>query len=1795
MLIDLPSLAAAAAGASTPSDPAFDGVVELDGTASIDLVGLPNAASAPGGWTVSLWVRPATMQAPSRQPEVLLSALEPGSAGWALLLDGRFKLFLGDGAAGRLSWPNGHPELWGAVDRWNHLALVYSPSRGGTLRLYVDGHELMERSAEGNLVAVATTGQPRLGASDPVAAQLRPADGGFRGRIARVVHLDRALSPAELRDAHAAELSPELRDQRAGAVSASLPFDVEAHGDLRHDASGNGRAAQLPGGASFVAGALPALRLPAGSSAGVPAPASGLARNEELVSGGLALWVKLPSVPPGAFQLAASPLAVELLARAWSVGVVAGRVVATLAAAPGSPDPFVELVGPTLAPGRWTFVSLCFEQDADLPDAAVVTLCVDGARTTQQGRPLIRPPEGVGLILGDATSSLPLDLSAFIAWTRCPDAAEIDSLHAAGKAKLAERASHLRDPAGGGLRGRWPLSVPGPTFLEATVGSALASLSAWDPAWGDPSVADPAGHALQIRSGAPLALAAPCAFVDGADAALGACFWARIFPAEAGATELLAGQAVDGSQTFWSLTLRAGRLALSVGATALDLGPAPAVGRWCLLGLSISWTATEVTAAAFVDGARILGRSPGPIAAPPIGVPAHLLLGRPPGGAVALHVRGFRLFDRALRAADLAVAQAADGPEHLAVHRAPRALLPLTESADATGAPPLNDAVGSPGTRLGQASVVPDPWFGQAVRLGPTSDRVAAAVDAPALWSAGGTGVAVWSCAVWVRPSTTAVERDSWLIHAPGGGGAMNLLVAIGSGGDQLLVFPGDGGGGTSGLRVDGRALVRPERWTHLALTLVAAERGASVGAVRLWVDGQRREAVAVDGPQMSGLFGRLGRGAREAAPKVSHVGIGDGLAGAVLVADLRVFGHPLSDGEVAAVLAGAEAATGRLLAEHLAAPIADLHLESVRPDGRQLPDVSGFAHHAELPAGTSAVITDDRQLGRALDVTAGRTGSAPASLALPRWHRGPTRDGQTVEVWTKPFVPLGAALAPVLQSRDAAAVAQWTLSVGAGLALATREIDPITGRPRRLEVPELSRGSWHHVAVTSEVAAGSTAGALTLTLDGEPQGSIPFSMDPAARAGSLAFGPLPPSAGEVPYSGRLALLRVFDRPLSAAELATSQASRQPGVADTASQVLEFSLHDGRQEPALYLLDGPQTLHLELVNRSPGVLKFPALPGSADEGEHHLELRFRGGVLNEHAPIEVTGPEGATWTATPRDTPSADYAHSLFLTATARTAGLTGPISLAPGASWTFALSNVQPDSGGGTRGTRVQLHWRNLEDAQGGTQSGNRLHFMHLVRSKRPDAASAFPLVAALEGGPFLPIGSGDTSAELTVRIAHGGGPKQPMPTGGGADAPRIRLAVPRHRADRPGGLTQADPGFALLGGSHPGTSDPAWSLVDEGNAVVLTWLGARGADGVVELDEDTFPPVGVTISGLDPDARGGFAHLDVRYCGFPDLDEPGRRMPDLIHRVPVLKAPLHTRDPAPSTKAQEALASVGSLGVWGGDVRLHSAAWTAGLADSDSPEAVLSTLPTGGLWVSGKSSPAPAVSADLAAERASFGSAAATSVMIADSEIKLRGDGHKHFSLVNDTGTFAIRNTSVNGALGTRGTDVLTLHDTNELEVPNAEKGFPVPRGAIVLWSGDGDKIPAGWALCDGRLGTPNLVDQFVRGGPASLRDPVAAPQKGGRPDVTLTTDQIPRHSHGLSIDTGGAHSHVLKYSKQGLRHHGAATESNLQATTDDGSRSTETAGAHTHTGAANPTGGGQSFSILPPYYVLCWIMKT
>jgi microcystin-dependent protein len=147
-------------------------------------------------------------------------------------------------------------------------------------------------------------------------------------------------------------------------------------------------------------------------------------------------------------------------------------------------------------------------------------------------------------------------------------------------------------------------------------------------------------------------------------------------------------------------------------------------------------------------------------------------------------------------------------------------------------------------------------------------------------------------------------------------------------------------------------------------------------------------------------------------------------------------------------------------------------------------------------------------------------------------------------------------------------------------------------------------------------------------------------------------------------------------------------------------------------------------------------------------------------------------------------------------------------------------------------------------------------------------------------------------------------------------------------------------------------------------------------------------------------------------------------------------------------------------------------------------------------------------------------------------------------------------------------------------------------VPSGVIVLWSGSVVSVPSGWFLCNGANGTPDLRDRFVVGAGSSY----AVGATGGASSITLSTAEIPSHTHTGTTASGGDHTHnITLYDAPyftPVYRTGATFNigNNVQNT-----RTTASAGAHTHSFTTASTGGGGSHENRPPYYALAYIMKA
>ena len=161
-------------------------------------------------------------------------------------------------------------------------------------------------------------------------------------------------------------------------------------------------------------------------------------------------------------------------------------------------------------------------------------------------------------------------------------------------------------------------------------------------------------------------------------------------------------------------------------------------------------------------------------------------------------------------------------------------------------------------------------------------------------------------------------------------------------------------------------------------------------------------------------------------------------------------------------------------------------------------------------------------------------------------------------------------------------------------------------------------------------------------------------------------------------------------------------------------------------------------------------------------------------------------------------------------------------------------------------------------------------------------------------------------------------------------------------------------------------------------------------------------------------------------------------------------------------------------------------------------------------------------------------------------------------------------------------------------------------IPSGFIGLWSGAANAIPSGWVLCNGQNSTPNLSGRFVVG--YSNNDALfdTPGETGGSKDaVVVSHTHNLNHNHTFSSSTSndGAHTHSYNFRSGTER---ADNDEDHARNSGSSSYTTSSSGGHAHNfsgttaayngasqGASNGVSGGNK--NLPPYYTLCYIMKT
>jgi hypothetical protein len=139
--------------------------------------------------------------------------------------------------------------------------------------------------------------------------------------------------------------------------------------------------------------------------------------------------------------------------------------------------------------------------------------------------------------------------------------------------------------------------------------------------------------------------------------------------------------------------------------------------------------------------------------------------------------------------------------------------------------------------------------------------------------------------------------------------------------------------------------------------------------------------------------------------------------------------------------------------------------------------------------------------------------------------------------------------------------------------------------------------------------------------------------------------------------------------------------------------------------------------------------------------------------------------------------------------------------------------------------------------------------------------------------------------------------------------------------------------------------------------------------------------------------------------------------------------------------------------------------------------------------------------------------------------------------------------------------------------------------PSGGIIIWSGSALAIPTGWLLCNGSSGTPDLRNRFVVGAGSTY----AVGATGGSADAVVVS-----HTHTATVtDPGHIHNFPnCKSAQAGFDNGGASALDAVSERTPSLTTNTSSTGISV---GISTTGSSGTNANLPPYYALCYIMKS
>lgn len=728
-----------------------------------------------------------------------------------------------------------------------------------------------------------------------------------------------------------------------------------------------------------------------------------------------------------------------------------------------------------------------------------------------------------------------------------------------------------------------------------------------------------------------------------------------------------------------------------------------------------------------------------------------------------------------------------------------------------------------------------------------------------------------------------------------------------------------------------------------------------------------------------------------------------------------------------------------------------------------------------------------------------------------------------------------------------------------------------------------LTANKWTHLAATVD-----KTGSATLYVDGQArQTGENIGLPSGATLTSNYIGKSN-SDGGVYFRGKIASLRVYTHALTEDEIKKDmEADKSASASFRLSYPVGFRLYDDNDQEALYITGNPEglPLNIDLSNTSQYEIQLAApATATASADNYHFQLLFRPGTLL--APTSITVKESG-WNLKVESAKSGDSLYLLRAQA----------MAFASEEKIHLTLRHVRADGSGGARGTRVELKYKQLNYSGDTIElKGSRVQHLSVINHS---GEVIIPLHAGFKGSELI-LNDGTSSNDLTLLIYN------VSKKGSISLNPQTSPAPSKFifSFDSQGEGEQKD--WAL------GTTDQVqgidisadgWAPSKETIGESPEWILTNMTRPSLEVGE----VVEVNISNVISSLPSGHTNIYVRYENFPGYWDG--QLIRIIEKAPLqyVGSNIGIGTVSPRTeldlgtgvmsgaandylKAQFSLTGGGTI-TWGGPGQRLK--WTTRFIAISMERS--KTFEDGHVEINQPTT-------DLPAEQVYDGkarSANADGIVLNDwealyavhtvggnkSAVSFRIVSYlaaqNFFAPSNWILVAAVNNDEKTVKLGTG-----TIVNANS----SASKGNGLPCGTIVMWHGDTNAIPDGWALCNGGNGTPNLLDRFIVGAGHNYKPG----DMGGADSVQLKLDQMPAHSHDTAMQDAGSHTHLAALDTGS----GGDDQERNMATGGSNKRntwySTEAAGEHTHVLSLQNAGGGNAHENRPAYYAVCFIMK-